>query len=189
MHRVLFYCRLFRLYQQLLVDTSDTSTSILRGSFLCSGIGVVSWIRANHNIGDPQAFGPSDAYMHWGQVTHICVFNITIIGSDNGLSPGRRQAIIRTNAGILLIGPLGTNFSEIIIGIQAFSFKKMHVKMSSAKWRPFCLGLNVLRYSKYNILKIQRLSWQGLDDKMPKQTIFRSSVLKVGATAWIRAVM
>ena len=49
---------------------------------------------------------------HWGRVTHICVGNLTIIGSDNGLSPGRRQAIILTNAGILLIGPLGTNFNE-----------------------------------------------------------------------------
>ena len=77
-------------------------------------------------------------------MTHICVVKITIIGSDNGLSPGRRQAIIWTNAGILLIGPLGTNFIEISIGIQTFSFKKMHLKMSSAKWRPFCLGLNVL---------------------------------------------
>ena len=74
---------------------------------------------------------------HWGRVTHICVGNLTIIGSDNGLSPGRRQAIIWTNAGILLIGPLETNFSEIQIGIQTFSFKKMHLKMSSAKWRPF----------------------------------------------------
>ena len=55
-----------------------------------------------------------------------------------------RQAIIWTNAGILLIGPYETNFSEILIGIQTFSFKKMHLKMSSAKWRPFCLGLNVL---------------------------------------------
>ena len=52
---------------------------------------------------------------HWGQVTHICVDNLTIIGSDNGLSPDRRQAIIWTNAGILLIGPLGTNLSEILI--------------------------------------------------------------------------
>ena len=65
--------------------------------------------------------------------------------SDNGLSPGRRQAIIWTSAGILLIGPLGTNFSEIPIGIQTFSVKKIYLKMSSAKWRPFCLGLNVLR--------------------------------------------
>ena len=54
---------------------------------------------------------------HWGRVTHICVSKLTIIASDNGLSPGRRQAIIWTNAGILLIGPLGTNFSEISIEI------------------------------------------------------------------------
>ena len=82
---------------------------------------------------------------HCGRVTHICVSKLTIIGSDNGLSPGRRQAIIWTNAGILLIGPLGTNFSEISIDIQMFSFKKIHFKMSSGKWRPSCLGLNVLR--------------------------------------------
>ena len=42
---------------------------------------------------------------HWGRVTHICVGNLTIIGSDNGLSPGQRQAIIWINAGILLIRP------------------------------------------------------------------------------------
>ena len=83
-------------------------------------------------------------WTHWGRVTHICVSELTIIGSDNGLSPGQRQAIIWNNAGLLLIEPLGTNFSEISIGIQTFSFKKMHLIMSSAKWRPFCLGLNVL---------------------------------------------
>ena len=76
-------------------------------------------------------------------MTHICVGKLIIIGSDNGLSPVRRQAII-TSAGILLIGPLGRNFSEILIGIQTFSFKKMCLEMPSAKWRPFCLGLNVL---------------------------------------------
>ena len=81
---------------------------------------------------------------HWGRVPHICVGKLTIIGLDNSLSPGRRQAIIWTNDGILLIGHLGTNFSEILIGIQTFSIKKMHLKMSSAKRRPFCLGLNVL---------------------------------------------
>ena len=74
---------------------------------------------------------------HWGRATHICVGKLTTIGSDNSLSPGRRQAIIWTIAGILLIGPLKTNFSEILIGIQTFSFKKMHLKMSCAKWRPF----------------------------------------------------
>ena len=83
---------------------------------------------------------------HWGRATHICVGNLTIIGSDNGLPPGRRQAIIWTNAGILSIGPFETNFNEIFIGIQTFSVKKMHFKMSSAKWRPFSLDLNVLTY-------------------------------------------
>ena len=80
---------------------------------------------------------------HWGRVMHICVGKLTIIGSDNGLSPGRRQTIIWTNAGILLFGPLGSNFSEILIEIDTFSFKKMLLKLSSGKWRPFCLGLNV----------------------------------------------
>ena len=83
---------------------------------------------------------------HWSRVTHICVGNLTIIGPDNGLSPGRRKAIIWTNAGILLIGPWGTNCSEIWIGIHTFSLKKIHLKMSSVKWRPFCLGINVLTH-------------------------------------------
>ena len=77
---------------------------------------------------------------------HICVSKLAIIGSDNGLSPGRRQAISWTNAGILLIGPFGTNFNEILIGIQTFSFKKMDLKMSSAKGRLFSPGLNELSY-------------------------------------------
>ena len=81
---------------------------------------------------------------HWGRVTHIYVSKLTNIGSDNGLSPGRRQAIIWTNDGLLLIGPLGTNLNETSIEIHTFSFKKIQLKLSSGKWRPFCLGLNVL---------------------------------------------
>ena len=84
---------------------------------------------------------------HWGRVTHLCVSKLTSIASDNGLSPGRRQAIIWNNAGILLIGPLGTNFGEILIEIQTFSLKKIRSKVSSAKCRRFCLGLNVLNRS------------------------------------------
>ena len=64
--------------------------------------------------------GPSHL-THWGWVTHICVSKLTIIGSDNGLSPGRRQAIIWTNAGILLIGPSATNVNEILSEIPTFS--------------------------------------------------------------------
>ena len=130
----------------------------------------------------------SEILTHWGRVTHICVISLIIIGSDNGLLPGRRQAIIWTNAGILffffffstklyftsfihsytfwqyiinivlrritlcinnctsgqsffsgilLIWPLRTKFNEMLIEIQTFSFKKMHWKMSSGKWRVF----------------------------------------------------
>ena len=57
-------------------------------------------------------------------MTHICVSKLTIIGSDNGLSPGRRQVIVWTSAEILLIKPLATNFSEILFKIHAFSFQK-----------------------------------------------------------------
>ena len=81
---------------------------------------------------------------HWGRLTHICISKLTIIGSDNGLSPGRHQAIIWTNAGIVLIGLLGTKFSEILIEIHIFSFKKIHLNMLSGKGGPFCLSLNEL---------------------------------------------
>ena len=77
-------------------------------------------------------------------LTKMWVFPTTIIASDNGLSPAQRQTIIWTNAGILVIGPLGINFSKILIAIQTFSFKKMHLKISCAKKRLFRLGLNVL---------------------------------------------
>ena len=83
---------------------------------------------------------------------HICVAKLTIIGSDNG----RHQAIIWTSAGILLNGPLGTNFSEISIRIQSLSFKEMHLKMSSGKWRPFCRGLNVLTLTEVYPLFVSR---------------------------------
>ena len=80
-------------------------------------------------------------------MTHICVSKLTIIGSENGLSPGRRQAIIWANDGILLIRTLETNFSEILGKLHSISFMKMHLKMSSAKGRLFSLGLNELKAS------------------------------------------
>ena len=95
------------------------------------------WRHGNTPIVLPSSCRGSEQLIHWGRVTHICVSTLTIIGLDNGLSPGRRQAIIRTNSGILLIEPLGTNFSEILSKIHTFSLKKMHFKMSSGKWRPF----------------------------------------------------
>ena len=58
---------------------------------------------------------------YWGRVTHIWW----------------SQAIIWTNAGILLIGPLRTNFSEVLIEIYTFSFKRVHLKRSHGKLRAF----------------------------------------------------
>ena len=73
-------------------------------------------------------------------MTHICVSKFITIGSDNGLSPSRRQAIIWISAAILSIQPLGTKISEILIETHIFSFKKMHLKMSSAVLpRPQCV--------------------------------------------------
>ena len=78
---------------------------------------------------------PSDAYASG---------NSAIIGSDNSLLPVRHQANIEANARLMQIGTLGTNFSETLVDIKTFSFKKIYLKMSSGKWWPFCLGLNVL---------------------------------------------
>ena len=102
---------------------------------------------------------PKSSATHWGRVTHICVGKLTIIGSDNGLSPERCQAIIWTNVGILLIGALGKNFTEIFIEIQTFSLKKMRLKVSSAKQRPFCLGLNVLTACSGQQQRNTKSSW------------------------------
>ena len=74
----------------------------------------------------------------------IYISKLAIIGGDNVLAPGRRRAIIWTNGGILIIRTEWTNASETSGEIHAFSFKKKHLKTSSAKWRPFCLGLNVM---------------------------------------------
>ena len=112
----------------------------------------------------------SVAFTHWGRVTHICVSKLTINGSDNGLSPDRRQAIIWTNAGLLLTGPLGTNFSGILIEILKFSFKKMRLKVSSAKRRPFCPGLNVLSSIRRQFTRLT--CWQNVEALISWQLLY-----------------
>ena len=93
---------------------------------------------------------------HWGRVTHICVGKLTTIGSDNGLAPSKRQALIWTNAGILLIGPIETNFSDVWIGIQTVSFyenafENVAHEMASILYRPQCI--------KYYIGCIRRIGF------------------------------
>ena len=106
----------------------------------------------------------------WGRMTHICASKLTTIGPDNGLSPGRRQAITWTNAGLLPVELVRTNFSKIRSRIISFSLKKMHLKMSSAKWRQFCLGLNVLRVFKSNCKQKSQndrmMPWRGRAQKL-----------------------
>ena len=106
----------------------------MRSSYLCDGY---SYSGKTVII----SLRPSDAY--------ICVSKLTIIGSENGLSHGRRQAIIWTSDGILSIRTFRTHFSEIVRKIHTFSFKKMHIKMSPGKWRPSCLSLNVLKWHSF----------------------------------------
>ena len=107
--------RIFFPFDDVIMDTCPSSRSLAkqkRGSALS--------MRLIHIFDNINMFYSSltiTLLTHWGRVTHICVSELTIIGSDNGLSPGRRQAIIWKNAGVLLIESLGTNFSEIAIGI------------------------------------------------------------------------
>ena len=113
-----FYCGLFS-YQSIhsLVCHISTEDFMLRCANIVGLSGINITITAKWN-------DHKDIIIHWGRVTHICVSKLTIISSDNGLSHRRRQAIIWTNSGILLIGPFGTNFSEILVGIQTFRSEK-----------------------------------------------------------------
>ena len=130
----------------------------------------------------------------WDRVTHSYVSKIIVIGSDNGLSPGRRQAIIWTNAEILVLRPLEINFGEILIEVNRFLFKKMNLKMSSAKWgqsnfrfththkinRPrthftndFSITIQIRRKFHFAVFPILVItSWQNL--RMPRQHSYRA---------------
>ena len=76
--------------------------------------------------------------------------NWVSIGSGNGLSLVRRQAITWTNDGLLSIGLLETNVSEIWIGILSFSFNKFIWKCRLPEWWWFCPGGDELT-KKWNV--------------------------------------
>ena len=75
---------------------------------------------------------------HWGRVTHICVTKLTIIDSDDGLSPGQFQAIIWTNARIVSIRPLAINLNEILIEmfIHVNALENCVLKMTTILFLP-----------------------------------------------------
>ena len=100
-------------------------------TFLCNQIYTIyraTWENMNYLY-----FCPDLQLSHWGRVPHICISKLNHHWFRNVLLPDRRQAIVWTNAGILFIGPSGTNFSEIFIKIHTFSFMKIHLKMLSWK--------------------------------------------------------
>ena len=79
---------------------------------------------------------------HCGPSTLIRVSKLTIGGSDNGLSPGRRQAIIWIKARILLIVSLGTNFTEWNLNKNPYIIlHEMYLKLEMAAIlpRPQCV--------------------------------------------------
>ena len=103
---------------------------------------IIAFLHTKHI---PTIFPSNKLWIYCGQVMHVRITKLTIIGSDNRWSPDWHQAIIWTNVGILLIKPFRTKFSEHFIKILMFSFKEMHLKMLSVTWQPFCLSLNLLK--------------------------------------------
>ena len=74
---------------------------------------------------------------YWGRMTHLCISKLSLHCFKWWLSPDRRQTVIWTNVDLLLIEHVGTNFREVWIRIQHFLLKKINLKVSSARWRPF----------------------------------------------------
>ena len=119
----------------------------VEGKFMHYDINTVMVLQLRHNRNSHKYFfckAMNKCLTHWGWVMHICISKLTIIGSDNGLSPGRRQAIIWTNAGVMFTGPLGANFSEILIEIfyifiQENAFGNVVWKMTAILSRPQCV--------------------------------------------------
>ena len=109
--------------------------------------------------------------IHWGPVKHICFSKLTFIYSDNGLLPGQCQAIIWASAEILLIQSLRTNYSEFLSEIHTFQLKKMHLKMSSAKWRQFCLDLFITQKDTPIIWDMEGMLYSNLSCYVEKHVL------------------
>ena len=92
------------------------------------------------------------------RVTHICISKLTIIGSDRGLFPSWHQAIIWTNAWILLIWPCGTYFNGFFEQYSYISIQENALENVVWKWQPFSLALNVLTNHTYHSFVTQLTS-------------------------------
>ena len=106
-----------------------------------------------------------------------------------GAKPSSEPMMEYSNDGILLIGPLGINFSEILIEINTFSFNKMHLIMSSAKWRLFRLGLNELTLQKSDLESRLKLETHSLSCPNFKSSHCNSCgrlIYKLIAGTWLK---
>ena len=121
------------------------------------------------------------ALTHWGRVTHICVSKLPTIGTDNGVSPRRHQTIIWTNAVILLIRTLGTNFNEsaIEIFIHENPFQKVAWKMAAILSRPQCVNIRGC-HTHSSLVRIVAYT-SGLVDRRP----FVKMDVLAHETAWV----
>ena len=89
----------------LIIDSSQWFVAVLTSSHETTGCSFADVCMRERDSGSSHF---TIFKFHWGRVTHICVSKTSIIGSYNGLSPGRHEA----NAGRLLIGSLGTNLMK-----------------------------------------------------------------------------
>ena len=132
-------CSLGPNLQEMSTDPGNRSLSVQWTAITWTNFALVSprickiyfnelWIKLWYSFIEENAFenviykiskcSAPNVLTHWDRVRHICVSKLTVIGSDNGLAPNQHQAIIWTNAGILFVRPLSTNFSEISIDIH-----------------------------------------------------------------------
>ena len=88
---------------------------------------------------------------NWGWVTHIYVNNLGHNWFRYWLVTWSTPSHCLDQHWYIVNWTLGNNFSQILMEIQTFSFKKTHLKILSAKWRPSCLSFNVLNYLGYHI--------------------------------------
>ena len=128
-HSVADSCRLFNHIPR---DSFPVAMSI-ESYLTCAG---QDW----DNLADTKPRNTANVLSHWGRVTHICVGKLTNFVSDNGLLSGRRQGHYLNQCWNIVNWTLRENLQWNLIGI----IEENALKMSSTKWRPFCLSLNVL---------------------------------------------
>ena len=139
---------------------------------------------------------------NWSHLTLYASVNLVNIGSGNGLAPVWRQAIAWTSASLLLIGLLGTNFSEIWIGILPFTFKKICLKMSAAKmaailargrWGNTLLCCSRVATTRWFIWWVAMVNLHRMFNKIairiPKQTLLWSCIIAIINYNWLSIVV